>query len=101
MCSRYGDVRQCSIELLLLSAYVYSSNVKPALINIGAASPHLFEGPKWQGLTKEWPWFVLLLCITLLAWCRAYNCWTRDAWKTPVVYSSDALAEMAMAKAYG
>ena len=48
----------------------------------------------------EWPWWGLLLLIVTLLWCTAYNRWTADAWRTPIVYDGDVTAVMANAKAF-
>lgn len=49
---------------------------------------------------REWIWCVALLIMVTLLWCTAYNRWTLEAWRTPIVYSGDALAVMANAKAF-
>ena len=48
----------------------------------------------------EWPWWVLLFLVVVLLWCAAYNRWTVDSWRTPIVYKGDAAAVMANAKAF-
>ena len=48
----------------------------------------------------EWPWWVSLFLIVFLLWCAAYNRWTADAWRTPIVYGGDATTVMANAKAF-
>lgn len=52
------------------------------------------------GRGKEILWVVALLVAVALVWCFAYNRWGVTAWSTPVVYSGDAWAEVATAKAY-
>jgi hypothetical protein len=51
---------------------------------------------------RKWTWlsWVALLAVVTLTWCAAYNRWTSRAWKTPVAYTGDSLAQMAVAKAY-
>lgn len=53
----------------------------------------------WQNPT-DWYWLAVLLCIASLAWCAAYNRWTAEAWKTPIVYQGDALLHMAATKTF-
>src|ERR1700738_210143 len=47
----------------------------------------------------EWRWWVILLGLVTLLWCAAYNRWTSEAWRTPIDYSGDTMAEFAAAKA--
>src|SRR2546430_15341187 len=44
-------------------------------------------------------WPVLVLCIVTLVWCASYSRWSKRSWNTPVIYSDDAIAGMAQAKA--
>lgn len=46
----------------------------------------------------EWLWWITLLAMVTLLWCSAYNRWTREAWRTPISYGGDAIAEMAWVK---
>jgi hypothetical protein len=57
--------------------------------------------PSLEGSRRaEWLWWGSLFLIVLLLWCTAYNRWTLEAWRTPVVYEGDALAVLANAKAF-
>jgi phosphoglycerol transferase len=66
---------------------------------IANAPPASLPDPKGSGRT-EWPWWVLLFLIVILLWCTAYNRWTADSWRTPIVYDGDVTAVLANAKAF-
>jgi hypothetical protein len=64
-----------------------------------SAPPVSLPYPRGSG-RAEWQWWALLFLLVTLLWCTAYNRWTLDAWRTPLVYEGDAWPVMANAKAF-
>lgn len=48
----------------------------------------------------EWIWWIVLSCIVTLLWCTAYNRWSMQTWRVPIIYQGDAWQMMGMAKAF-